>query len=55
MLMLMRELDSSGSGWPLVAGSCECSDEPLGPTNGGEILDQQSDCWHLKKDSVPLS
>lgn len=40
MLMLMRELDLSGSGWPLVAGSYECSDEPCGPTSGGEILDQ---------------
>jgi len=32
-------LDASGSGWVLVAGSCEHSNEPLGLSKGRYFLD----------------
>jgi hypothetical protein len=34
-----RGLDSFGSGYRLVASSCEQSNEPLGSIKGGEFLD----------------
>jgi hypothetical protein len=43
MLMFMRELELSGSGWPPVTGCCEYRDELCGPTSGMEALDEQSD------------
>jgi hypothetical protein len=47
----MCDLDSSGSEYRSVAGSCEHVDES--PIKGGEFLDQLSDSQRLKKDSVP--
>jgi hypothetical protein len=32
-------LDSSSSGWGLMAGSCEHGNEPSGSMKGGEYLD----------------
>jgi hypothetical protein len=32
-------LDSSGSGWGPVAGSCEEGNEPSGSIEGGEFLE----------------
>jgi hypothetical protein len=32
-------VDSSGSGWGPVAGSCEHGNEPSGSIKGGEFLD----------------
>jgi hypothetical protein len=34
-------------------GSCEYDNETSGSVNGGEFLDQLSDCQLLKKDSAP--
>jgi hypothetical protein len=36
-------LDASGSGYGLVAGSCENSNEPSDPVKGGKFLDWVSD------------
>jgi hypothetical protein len=35
-----------------VAGSCEHGNEPSGSIQGGEFLDQLSECSLLKKDSA---
>jgi hypothetical protein len=43
-----RGLDASGSGYGLVAGSCEHSNEPLGSMKGIKFS-------RRKKDSVPWS
>jgi hypothetical protein len=48
-------LDSFGSRYGLVAGSCEHGDEPSGHIKGVEFLDQLSDCWLLEKDSARWS
>jgi hypothetical protein len=32
-------MDSSGSGWGLVLGSCEHGNEPLGSIKGREFLE----------------
>jgi hypothetical protein len=34
-----RGLDSSGSGWVLMAGFCEDGNEPSDSIKGGEFLD----------------
>jgi hypothetical protein len=47
-------LDSSGSGWGTVDGSCEHGSEPSGSIKCWEILEWLSDCWFLK-DSAPWS
>jgi hypothetical protein len=36
-----------------VAGSYEHGNEHSGSKNGGEFLDQLSDCWLFRKDSAP--
>jgi hypothetical protein len=48
-------LDASGVEQGNVAGSCEHDNEPSGSIKGGQLLDQLSDCWLLKKDSAPWS
>jgi len=48
-------LDSSDLRQRQVQISCEYSNEPSGSVNGGEFLDQLSNCYLLKKDSVPWS
>jgi hypothetical protein len=41
-------MDSSGSGWGPVAGSCEYGNEAMGSIKGmGEFLDYLSDYWLL--------
>jgi hypothetical protein len=47
-------VDSSGSGYGLVADFCEHSNEPSGSIKGGEFLDQLSD-HKLFRDSAPWS
>jgi hypothetical protein len=37
-------LDASGSGWELVAGCCEHSNEPLGSINAGSFFTSLVDC-----------
>jgi hypothetical protein len=48
-------VDSAGSGWDPVAGSCEYGNEPSGSIKGGDGIDQLSDCQLLKKDSAAWS
>jgi hypothetical protein len=48
-------LDSSGSGYEPVAGSCEHGNKHSGSIKGGEFLRQLSDCWLFEKDSAPWS
>jgi hypothetical protein len=38
-----------------VAGSCEHGNEPSASIKGGKFPDWLSDCYLLKKDSVPWS
>jgi hypothetical protein len=47
------EPDSSGSGWGPVEASCKHVIELLGSIKYWEFLEQLSDWWLLKKDSVP--
>jgi hypothetical protein len=37
-------LDSSGSGWIPVVGSCEHGNEPLGSVKYWEIIEELRDC-----------
>jgi hypothetical protein len=48
-------LDSSGSRWGPVEGSCEYGNELSGSIKCWEILEWVSDWWVLKKDSPPWS
>jgi hypothetical protein len=45
-------LDSSGSGFGPVAGSCEHGNETTGSTKSGKFLDHLNECLLLKKDSA---
>jgi hypothetical protein len=45
----MCELDSYGSGYGLVVGSCEHGNELSGSKVGGEFLDQLTNYYLLKK------
>jgi hypothetical protein len=38
-----------------MASSCERGNEPSGSIKGGELLESLSDCYVLKKVSVPWS
>jgi hypothetical protein len=44
----------TGCIWPVV-GPCVHRNEPLVSIKGEEFVDWSSDCWLLKKDSVPWS
>jgi hypothetical protein len=44
-------LDSSGSEYGPVAGSCKHGDEPSGSIKGGEFFSSCAYYWLLKKDS----
>jgi hypothetical protein len=46
-------LDSSGSGYRQVVGSCEYGNESSGSIKGREFLDQLSDYQILTKDYAP--
>jgi len=45
-------LNSAGSGWSPVAGSCEHGNEPSGSVKGDGVLDQLNDYQLLKEDSA---
>ena len=36
---IILRLDRYGLGWGLVAGTCECGNEPSGSIKSGEFLD----------------
>jgi hypothetical protein len=55
VIEILRELDSCGSGWVPVAGTCEQSDEPSRSIKGGQFLEYLSEYYLLKKDSAPWS
>jgi hypothetical protein len=48
-------LGASGSGWGLVVGCSEHSNELSGFINGGSFIDYLSDYQLLEKDSAPWS
>jgi hypothetical protein len=51
----MCGLDSTGSGYEPVAGSCEHEIELSSLIKSGEFLDYLSDHYFLDKDSAPWS
>jgi hypothetical protein len=46
------QLDSTSSGYGLVASSCDHGNEPWGCIKGGEFLDHLSDYQIVKTDSI---